>query len=155
MSYPRLHVLRQSKRLPALHSYASARFILKRLSSLPSPKVRPVSTGKAVLIWRVISAVGSNAIQLARGAGYKVFATSSVPNLKYIKSLGASKVFDYSVENVTSDAVQELNRTIYAGIFQAAGSVETCLQIADKATADLFVTAAFRFRKRRPLRACA
>ena len=48
-------------------------------------------------------------------------------------------MFDYSDETVTADVVAELDRTACAGIFQAAGSVEVCLHISDKAKGDLFV----------------
>lgn len=107
--------------------------------ALPNPKTEPVSTGKSILIWGGSSAVGSNAIQLAKAAGLEVFSTSSPRNFEYLKSLGASKVFDYSSETVTADLVAELDRTTCAGIFHATGSVEMCLQIAGKTKADLFV----------------
>lgn len=110
--------------------------------ALPNPKVEPVGTGKSILIWGGSSAVGSNAIQLAKAAGFEVLSTSSPRNFEYLKNLGASKQFDYSSETVTVDVVAELDRTTCAGIFQAVGSVDACLQIADKAKAELFVATA-------------
>ena len=56
-----------------------------------------------------------------------------------MKRLGACKAFDYSSDNITADVVEALDQSDCAGIFQAAGSVEPCLQIAEKAKADLFV----------------
>ena len=114
----------------------------KDFLALPSPKVKTVPTGKSVLVWGGSSAVGGNAIQLAKAAGFEVLATSSPRNFDYVKGLGASKVFDYSSQTVIADLVAELDRTNCAGIFQAAGSAEPCLQIADQATADLFVATA-------------
>lgn len=51
-------------------------------------------------------------------------------------------MFDYSSETVAADVVAELDLATCAGISQAARSVEACLQIADKAKADLFVATA-------------
>jgi NADPH:quinone reductase-like Zn-dependent oxidoreductase len=52
-------------------------------------------TGKALLVWRGSTSVGSNAIQLAVAAGYEVITTASPKNFDYVKKLGASQVFDY------------------------------------------------------------
>ena len=109
---------------------------------LPPPQLEPVSNGKSILVWGGSSAVGSNAIQLAKAAGFEVFSTTSPRNFEYVKNLGAIKVFDYSSETVVSDIVKELDQTDCAGIFQAVGSAEECLQIADKARGDLFVATA-------------
>ncbi|MCJ1372616.1 hypothetical protein MMC20_003841 [Loxospora ochrophaea] len=116
----------------------------KDFLALPNPKLEPVSTGKTILIWGGSSSLGSNAIQLAKAAGLEVFSTSSLHNFEYLKSLGASKVWDYKSETVVADIVAELDRTTCAGIFQAVGSVESCLQIADKAKGNLFVSTANR-----------
>ena len=43
----------------------------KDFLGLPIPKFGPVSTGKSVLVWGGGSAVGSNAIQLAKAAGMR------------------------------------------------------------------------------------
>ena len=112
--------------------------------ALPYPKVdtEPNSTGKSVLIWGGSSALGSNAIQLAKFAGLEVFATSSKRNFDYTRSLGASKVFDYSSPTIVDDLVAELNRTDCAGIWQAAGEVKPCVQIAAKMKGNRFVAAA-------------
>ncbi|KAL8700768.1 MAG: hypothetical protein Q9201_005268 [Fulgogasparrea decipioides] len=125
----------------ALATAAHALFS-KDFLALPNPKVEPVKTWKSLLVWGGSSAVGSNAIQLATAAGFKVVSSASPHNFNYVESLGASKVFDYSSETVIQDVVAELDCSTYAGIFQAAGSVEACLQIADKAKTDLFVATA-------------
>ena len=111
----------------------------KDFLGLSTPKIDPVSIGRSVLVWGGSSAVGSNAIQLAKAAGFEVFTTASPRNFEYVKSLGASKTFDYSSDNIMADVVEALDQSDCAGIFQAAGSVEPCLQIAERAKADLFV----------------
>lgn len=52
-------------------------------------------SNKTLLVWGGASSVGSNAVQLAVVAGYKVVATASSKNFKYVKKLGASHAFDY------------------------------------------------------------
>lgn len=114
----------------------------KDYMALPTPKAEPTSIGKSILIWGGSSAVGSNAIQLAKAAGFEVFSTASTRNFEYLRDLGASKTFDYSSETVIEDIVKELDQTNCAGIFQAAGPVEPSLQIAGKVKGDIFVAAA-------------
>ncbi|KAL8734268.1 MAG: hypothetical protein Q9181_003259 [Wetmoreana brouardii] len=121
----------------AVHALFSKDFL-----ALPNPKVEPVRTGLSLLVGGGSSAVGSNAIQLATAAGFNVISSASPHSFSYVKSLGASQVFDYSSETVIPDVVAELDRSTCAGIFQAAESVEACLHIADKATTDLFVATA-------------
>ncbi|KAJ4419128.1 hypothetical protein N0V82_005141 [Gnomoniopsis sp. IMI 355080] len=92
----------------------------KNFLNLDFPKLGAPKTGKTVLIWGGSSAAGSNAIQMAVGAGYEVLTTCSPRNFEYVKSLGASKVFDRSRPTVTEDVVAELGDC--AGIYMAAGS---------------------------------
>lgn len=63
------------------------------------------STGQTVLIWSGSSSVGSNAIQLAAAAGYEVFTTASPKNFDYVKSLGASQVWDYRSATIVEDII--------------------------------------------------
>lgn len=100
---------------------------------LPSASLTPQSKGKVVLIWGGSSAVGSNAIQLATAAGYTVFATGSEINFGYLKKLGATRVFDYKSHTVVQDVLSALEKEDFAGLFQAAGSVDVGLELA-KAT---------------------
>jgi NADPH:quinone reductase-like Zn-dependent oxidoreductase len=57
--------------------------------------------GEPILIWGGSSSVGAYAVQYAKLLGYTVFATSSPHNFEYVKSLGASQVFDYRDPEVT------------------------------------------------------
>lgn len=68
----------------------------------------PKGDKKKVLIWGGATSVGSNAIQLAVAAGYEVVSTASPHNFEYVKSLGASKVFDYHDPGAVDAIVEEL-----------------------------------------------
>ncbi|KAI1086959.1 GroES-like protein [Rostrohypoxylon terebratum] len=118
----------------------------KNYLALPYPEVGGAqSKGKMLLVWGGAAGVGSNAIQLAKAAGFDVVATCSVHNFELVKSLGASKVFDYKSPTVVDDVVAELDKGVCAGIFQAAGphdGVAPCLEVAKKSRQDLFVACA-------------
>ena len=107
--------------------------------ALPFPTLNPPSTGESVLIWGGSSAVGSNAIQLAKAAGLEVLTTCSPHSFHYVKSLGANKVFDYNIPSVTDDVVAELDKGICAGIYLAAGKVADACQVSHRSTQKLFV----------------
>lgn len=95
---------------------------------LPFPSVDPKKIDKSVLIWGGSSAVGSNAIQLAKAAGFQVITTCSARNFGYVESLGADKAFDYNSPSVIDDVATELDQRTCAGIYHAAGKVAmTCL----------------------------
>ncbi|KAL5333797.1 chaperonin 10-like protein [Aspergillus crustosus] len=66
---------------------------------------RAARTGETILIWAGSSSVGSNAIQLAVAAGYDVISTASPRNFDYVKSLGASQVFDYHSPTIIDEVV--------------------------------------------------
>jgi NADPH2:quinone reductase len=48
-----------------------------------------------VLITAAAGGVGSTAVQIAAAVGARVVAVASPPNHEYLRSLGASEVFDY------------------------------------------------------------
>jgi len=52
--------------------------------------------GQSVLIHGAAGNVGAYAVQLARGAGLKVFATAGPADLEYVHALGATEVIDYA-----------------------------------------------------------
>ncbi|MCJ1381389.1 hypothetical protein MMC17_004499 [Xylographa soralifera] len=107
--------------------------------ALPFPSLNPSSTGKSVLIWGGSSAVGSNAIQLAKAAGLEVVTTCSAHNFDYVKSLGADKVFDHHSPSVTDDVAAELDKGTCAGIYMAAGKVAEACEVSHKSKQKLFV----------------
>jgi threonine dehydrogenase-like Zn-dependent dehydrogenase len=61
--------------------------------------------GLSILVWSGASSVGTMAIQLASLAGFTVFATASETHHEYLKTLGATQVFDYKSPTVVSDLV--------------------------------------------------
>ena len=66
----------------------------------------PAKQSGGFLVWGGASSVGSAAVQIARAAGYKVYATASTRHHDYLKTLGASQVFDYGGENVVNNVVE-------------------------------------------------
>lgn len=103
----------------------------------PTSPSKPAN-GKTILVWGGSSSVGSNAIQLARAAGYEVIATASLKNSEYVKGLGASQVFDYSSPSIASDLENALKGKDLAGAFDSIGGtacsicVNTVHRIAGK-----------------------
>ena len=81
-------------------SVSTAASALFHYLDLPYPSVNPKPTGKSILIWGGSSSVGSSAVQLARAAGLEVVATAGSANIEYVKSLGASHVFDHKDPDV-------------------------------------------------------
>ncbi|KAI0384959.1 GroES-like protein [Hypomontagnella monticulosa] len=124
---------------PLCVTTASMSLFGKDFLGLPPPTLNPASTGKSVLVWGGSSAVGCNAIQLLKGAGFDVVVTCSPRNFDYVKSLGASKVFDYSSPSVIDDVVAEIDKGSCAGIYLATGSVAAACQVSHKSKQKLFV----------------
>jgi len=58
-----------------------------------------VQPGYRVLINGASGGVGSFAVQIARSLGAEVAAVCSTPNVEMVRSLGASRVFDYKKED--------------------------------------------------------
>ena len=102
-----------------------------------NPATKP--SGETLLIWGGSTSVGSNAIQLAVASGYEVFTTSSPRNFKYVKSLGASKAFDYNSPTVVNDIVAALKDKTSVGAFAiGSGSALKCLEIVNKCNVKKF-----------------
>lgn len=86
---------------------------------------------EVVVVWGGATAVGGNAIQLARAAGYRVITTASAKNHDRMRQLGAEAVFDYRDPKAVDQIVREVGGSAVAGILAVAvGSAEPCLRIA-------------------------
>ncbi|KAG9121587.1 hypothetical protein FRC07_002400 [Ceratobasidium sp. 392] len=71
-------------------------------SGIDFPVNGPTASGKSVLILGGSSSVGQFGIQLARIAGFSpIVTTASVQHTEYLKSLGATHVFDRNVDSKT------------------------------------------------------
>ncbi|KAK8075428.1 hypothetical protein PG997_010091 [Apiospora hydei] len=82
---------------------------------------------------------GSNAIQMATGAGYDVITTCSPRNFDYVKGLGAVTAFDYKSPTVIQDVAAELDKGDCAGIYMAAGSNSAACRVSAASKQKLFV----------------
>jgi NADPH:quinone reductase-like Zn-dependent oxidoreductase len=97
--------------------------------SLPVPS--PVIRHETVLVWGGSTGVGSNAIQLACNAGYRVVATSSPRNFDYLTSLGADATVDRSSPTAVDELVAAIGDSPLAGsIAIGTGSLTKVMKVA-------------------------
>jgi len=86
---------------------------------------------QVIVVWGGATAVGGNAIQLARAAGYRVVTTASAGNHARMEQLGAEATFDYRDPAVVERIIEAAAGSVVAGILAiAVGSAEPCLRIA-------------------------
>jgi hypothetical protein len=74
-------------------------------STYPRPPALPNSSGSIILIRGASSLVESATVQIASAIGLNVWATASPSNHEFVKSIGASEVFDYHSPNVISKSL--------------------------------------------------
>jgi len=86
-------------------AYATAAVGLFANLGIERPKSPISSKDSGLLVWGAASSVGTAVVQLARNAGFKIFATASKHHHKYVESLGALAVFDYRDPDVVSKIV--------------------------------------------------
>jgi NADPH:quinone reductase-like Zn-dependent oxidoreductase len=116
--------------LPLGVSTAACGLFQKDQLGLRYPTANAVPTGETLLVWGGSTSVGSNAIQLAAAAGYEVITTASPRNFEYVKSLGASHVFDYDSPSVVPDIIAAFEgRTLAGAIAFGTTSAPACVRI--------------------------
>jgi NADPH:quinone reductase-like Zn-dependent oxidoreductase len=121
--------------MPLAISTAASGLYLPQYLGLPYlPSSNPKPTGKTLLIWGGASSVGATTIQLAVASGIEVITTASPVNHDFVKSLGASVVFDYRSPSVVEDIVKELEGRDFAGVYDAISEEPSFKPIAETLT---------------------
>lgn len=143
----------QASVLPLAFTTALVGLFHKDYLALQHPSVNnPKQPGKALLIWGGSTSVGSNAIQLAKAAGYEVYTTASPKNFEYVKKLGASHVFDYHSPTIKDDLVAAFKGKKTAGALAIGGIIpaqydaiiEACATVVTNTEGSDFVALAMR-----------
>lgn len=123
----------QAAVLPMTLSTAATGLFQQDQLALPLPVIDPPDRKETVVVWGGSTSVGSNGIQLARCAGYRVIATASPRNFDYLRSLGAAAAVGYHSRTAVDEIVKELGDSPLAGILAiGSGSLPAALSIASK-----------------------
>jgi NADPH:quinone reductase-like Zn-dependent oxidoreductase len=129
--------------IPLGLSTAACGLFQKDQLALQPPSIPPKPTNKTLLIWGGATSVGSNAIQLAVAAGYEVFTTASHKNFPYVKSLGASRAFDYNSPTVIADLTAAFKGKTAAGALSiGGGAADACVEILGNCKGSRFIAMA-------------
>ncbi|WP_033213232.1 zinc-binding alcohol dehydrogenase family protein [Kitasatospora phosalacinea] len=100
----------------------------------PGPGPGPADRGETVLVWGGSTSVGSNAIQLARNAGYRVVATASPHNFDHVRSLGAAHAVDRNSPTAVAELLELIGDGPLAGTLAiGAGSLRRTVPVAARA----------------------
>ncbi|GAA5893208.1 hypothetical protein JCM6882_003913 [Rhodosporidiobolus microsporus] len=126
--------------LPLSIATAAQGLYAKDFLALPFPKADAPNVegrGKVLLVWGGSSSNGATAVQFAVASGVRVVATASPANFEFVKSLGASVVFDYRDEKIVELLLAELQKDgeEFAGVYDAIaehGSVEKSAEVAGR-----------------------
>ncbi|MFD3448445.1 zinc-binding alcohol dehydrogenase family protein [Microbacteriaceae bacterium 4G12] len=117
--------------LPLAVSTAASALFQEDQLGLRHPGSGASPADQAVVVWGGSTSVGSNAIQLAVAAGYRVLTTASPANQDRARALGASDVFDYRSPTVVADVVRALDGADVVGVLAVGtGSAEPAVAIA-------------------------
>ena len=101
---------------------------------LALPTAAPAERVETVLVWGGSTGVGSNAIQLARNAGYRVVATASPRNFDYLRGLGAAAAIDRNSPSAVDDLVAAIGAGPLAGSLAIGnGSLPKVMRVAARA----------------------
>lgn len=101
--------------------------------ALPLKSLPPVDQKRKVLVWSGATSVGQYAVQYARASGAYVITTGSPKNNDFLKSLGASEVFDYHDEQTPEKIASAHPDLSYAfDTYSENGSQEACARALSK-----------------------
>lgn len=93
------------------------------------------SDKQGILVWGAAGSVGSAVVQTTKLLGFRIYAVASEKHHAYIKSLGASKVFDYKSANVEESivkAVRDDGISVQVGYDAVGGKQKSCSEILSK-----------------------
>lgn len=119
----------------AAHGLFHPNYLALDMPTIPAPEKTVGKSGniRTVIITGGSSSVGSNAVQLAVSAGYEVVSTASPKNFDYVKSLGATHVFDYRSKTLVNDMLGALKDRELVGAYAIGkGAVEACTAVMIK-----------------------
>ncbi|MFF2816716.1 zinc-binding alcohol dehydrogenase family protein [Kitasatospora cineracea] len=120
--------------LPLALSTAATGLFQQDHLGLALPSARPADRGETVLVWGGATSVGSNAIQLARNAGYRVVATASPAGFEHVRALGAAHAVDRTAPDAVERVLELLDGGPLAGTLAiGAGSLRRTVPIAARA----------------------
>lgn len=123
----------QAAVLPLALSTAATGLFQRDHLALPLPTLDAPDRQETVLVWGASTSVGSNAVQLARCAGYRVIATASPHNFDYVRSLGAAAAVDYHSRTAVDEIIDAVGESPLAGTLAiGTGSVPPTLTIAGR-----------------------
>ena len=133
----------QASVLPLALSTAASGMFQEDQLGLALPGAGPADRAETVLVWGGSTSVGSNAIQLARNAGYRVVATASPHNFGYVRSLGAAEAVDYHSPAAVDEIVDLIGGSPLAGTLAITpGSLPPAVKIASRAAGSKRVASA-------------
>ena len=107
-------------------------------ADIPRDVQHTLADKQGILIWGGASSIGSAGVQLARSQGFHVYVTASRKHHEYLKSLGATRLFDYHDADVVSQivkAAKEDGVTVQVG-YDAVGSVKECVEVLQQVKGD-------------------
>ncbi|WP_397538872.1 NAD(P)-dependent alcohol dehydrogenase [Rummeliibacillus pycnus] len=96
-----------------------------------------IQSGQKVLVYGASGSVGSYAVQIAKFLGANVTGVCSTSNLEMVKSLGADKVIDYTVEDFSStgetyDVIFEaVNKSLFSACMKSLRKSGTYINITE------------------------
>lgn len=126
--------------ITAAHGLFHLDYLGLDMPQIPAPTNVLGKSGKprVVIITGGSSSVGSNAVQLAVSAGYRVLSTSSPRNFDYVKGLGATHVFDYKSKTLVKDLLAAVKGCELVGAYTIGrGAVEACSAVMKQHDAKL------------------
>lgn len=116
--------------LPLALSTAACGLFAPEHLGLALPTASPDRRDETVIVWGGSTSVGSNGIQLAVAAGYRVVTTASQHNFDYVKKLGAAEAFDYREPDVVDAMVSALQgHRVVGGLAIGDGSATALIRI--------------------------